>query len=334
MTSSRLSALAVSVMSLQSVAQTNLCVTERDCGAGSYCYQNRCFPLPGSAPAPATPAAATTPPPAAQPTPAAPAPTVTPAEPTPAPAVAAPAAEPKATANPERPATTAVERVRGRFGLGFVGTHVVPIGYGAPTGTVDSPGIAMAPGASGLTDSLAVPTVGGLYWTGAAFGPVKALGILVGVGLMSRGSGVQIEQPGQSTQTTGAPPLFGMAFHVGLPLAVASGEHTLISLAPEVTVGFTTGVVRPGAGVTAPAAALSGSTVRVGARASAEIFLGFIGLPEVSLEAGFRLGVAVDSANISVGAAQYTAGSTVLMTSLEGTPWNVFTSSIAARYYF
>ena len=50
-------------------AQAALCVTEQDCTTGHYCYQNRCYPLPGTAPA-----AAPTPPPAAAPARARPAP--------------------------------------------------------------------------------------------------------------------------------------------------------------------------------------------------------------------------------------------------------------------
>lgn len=326
----RCSAIFLLIASSHAAAQTALCVTERDCPAGNYCYQNRCFPQPGAAPAPApAPVAAPAPPPpvAAQPVAAPPS---TPPAAEAAPSVTAPAPKTEVV----RSTGTAVERIRGRFGLGFLGTHLVPVGYGSPTGTGDMPGISPLGGGTSLQQTISVPTVGGLYWTQAAFGPVKAVGILIGVGMMSTGSGIQIEQPGQNQLSVSQPAVFGMTVHLGLPLAVSSGEHILISLAPEATFGFTTGIVRPSMGVTAPPAALSGSTIRFGARAAAEIFMGFIGLPEVSIEAGFRFGIAVDNSSIAVGAAKYTVNSTVLVTSLEGTPWNVFTSSIAARYYF
>lgn len=334
--SARLVVVGMSVFAVPGLAQS-LCVTERDCGAGSYCYQNRCFPLPGAAAAtPEVPPPASTPPPPA-PAPVPPPAPMPPAQPAvaqpavaPAPASSAtPAAEPAASARP-----SAVDRVRGRFGLGFVGTHLVPVGYGAPSGTAEMPGILPLGGSASFQQIVSVPTIGGLYWTQVAFGPVKALGVAVGLGMSSTGSGVQTESPGQNPQSLAAPPIFGMVVHLGMPMAISSGEHILISLAPEATFGFTSGLARPIAGVTAPPAALSGSSVRIGARAAAEIFLGFIGLPEVSIEAGFRFGVAVDSASVTVGGAKYTAGSTLLVTSLEGTPWNVFTSTIAARYYF
>lgn len=47
-------------------AQNALCVTEQDCTAGHYCYQSRCYPLPGTAPVAAPPPPPQSPPPAPQ----------------------------------------------------------------------------------------------------------------------------------------------------------------------------------------------------------------------------------------------------------------------------
>jgi hypothetical protein len=85
--------------------------------------------------------------------------------------------------------------------------------------------------------------------------------------------------------------------------------------------------------------------LQVGARAGAEVFFGFIGIPALSLEGSVGMYVMTRSAKWSRGAytdalgvAQpeitYKDSTLLIATSAMNNPWQIFTSNVAARYYF
>ncbi|MEO8901037.1 MAG: hypothetical protein ABI488_05160, partial [Polyangiaceae bacterium] len=80
---------------------------------------------------------------------------------------------------------------------------------------------------------------------------------------------------------------------------------------------------------------LSGFHLDIGARAGGEVQFGFIGIPELSLQAGVGVALTYDRVKATPGAGDATVQSrTSLGTSLAGNPWDIFTGNIAALYYF
>jgi len=87
----------------------------------------------------------------------------------------------------------------------------------------------------------------------------------------------------------------------------------------------------------------SGMLIEAGAKAGAEIHFGFIDIPELSLQGSVGLLVRHESRSVdttvAVAAAPPTTAtveqsSTFFGTGVDGEPWDVFTGSIAAIYYF
>ncbi|HEY3667037.1 MAG TPA: hypothetical protein VGL19_13585, partial [Polyangiaceae bacterium] len=72
----------------------------------------------------------------------------------------------------------------------------------------------------------------------------------------------------------------------------------------------------------------------LGARAGTEIQFGFIGIPELSLQAGVGLAFTYDRIKDSAPAGAVVQSRTALGTSVGDNPWNIFTGNIAALYYF
>jgi hypothetical protein len=73
----------------------------------------------------------------------------------------------------------------------------------------------------------------------------------------------------------------------------------------------------------------------VGGRAGAELHFGFIGVPQLSLQGGIGLLLAIDntkSAQGSIGQSTRSRGS--ISTTVNDNPWNIFISNVAALYYF
>lgn len=75
-------------------------------------------------------------------------------------------------------------------------------------------------------------------------------------------------------------------------------------------------------------------------RAGVEIFFSFIGLPNLSLEAGVRAGLTHElrtfTSSAPLGGMEREGRRTLtrFTTSLVANPWDLFTSTLSARYYF
>lgn len=204
----------------------------------------------------------------------------------------------------------------GRVGFGYMGERRVPVAGGDP--------------ATGAALNFAdAPVVGLRYWID------QMLGLDVGLGLLNT-SGSTTTQVGPTTTTTDDPSFLGLIVHAGVPLALSSSKHYSFQIVPEANIGFSTATQTiPNAGEIT----FQGFGVNLGARAGAEVHFGFIGIPELALQGG--VGLYFETATATVTAkpnnGQETEGKrseTRLGTTVNGQPWDIFTSSIAAMYYF
>jgi len=192
--------------------------------------------------------------------------------------------------------------VVGHFGVGYMGRRTININpLGAPA-TVDA------------------PIIGVRYWLDPLIGIDAGLGLLFSSGSAKVGD-VSTDLQGYTV----------FMLHGGVPLALAGSKHFSFQVVPEVNLGFASS--KTGG---AQSADLSGFHLDIGARAGGEFQFGFIGIPELSLQAGVGLALSYDRAKISPpgGGAATSASVTSLGTSVGNNPWNIFTSNIAALYYF
>lgn len=219
------------------------------------------------------------------------------------------------------------EKVVGKFGVMYFGVTQQPIGTGAAAnvgrGTVQTPVIGMR------------------YWL------QERLGIDVGLGFNFFSSSRAVEANGQPEATTDGPAVLAFALHGGLPLAFAYGKHYKFLLVPELNLGYATQTeaaqnVAPGA-PTPPDIHRSGFRFDVGARVGTEIQFGFIGIPELALQASvglnFRRQVwsASRDANAAAGVPNPESssdGQNNFGTTVQSDPWALFVNNISAIYYF
>lgn len=215
------------------------------------------------------------------------------------------------------------EKVVGHFGVGYLGLTNIPIATGGPTG-------APAP------MNVSAPVIGVRYWLGEKIG----LDLGVGLGLTSSSQEVVGPGPGGAIVTTSQdrPSIFAMAIHGGVPLVLAHQKHFKFLLIPELNIGFATSSETPQAA--APGTgdiSRTGFHLDLGARIGSEIHFGFIGVPQLSLQATVGVfarrdawKVKQDIANQSLSAS---VGQTSFGTSVQGDPWAIFANNISAIYY-
>ena len=157
----------------------------------------------------------------------------------------------------------------------------------------------------GVLTQQPLTTLGARYWFKNAGGnSIKALALDAGLGLgVSAGDG---------------PTEIAFGLHLGLPLALSMHKHVNFELIPELNIGF--GHTNAGGGA-------SGVNFNLGLRAGFEVFFGFIGIPQLALEAtvgaGFGLTSVANTTQFFFGTAPG-----------HSEPWDIFSPGIAARYYF
>jgi hypothetical protein len=147
------------------------------------------------------------------------------------------------------------------------------------------------------------PVLGCRYWVTPTIGVDAGLGIGVAVGGDHDGE-------------------VAAMLHGGLPLALYSGRHYTFLITPELNAGFASA---PGG--------RAGFRVDVGARAGAELYFGFIGVPELALEASAGVFATVRGARSFGVSLPYDTAFELSTTSVND-PWDFFRSAVAARYYF
>ena len=199
-------------------------------------------------------------------------------------------------------------KVVGHVGVGYFGQFDVPLGLNA-------------------VDTQPVQRVGIRTWLQDKVG----LDIAIGIGLSSGARNVN----GTSTDT---PSTLAFALHGGIPIALFDAQHYTFFIKPELTYGHA-GRTSKSAVAGTPDTTLAGHNFEIGARAGAEIHFGFIGLPNLTLDAtvGLHLGLSGGSTKQPAGAGaisdtSYT--STTVNTVPFHQPWNIFISNVAAIYYF
>lgn len=257
-------------------------------------------------------AAAAAPPPEAAAAPAfEPAPVA--AAPAPVAAAPAPAAAPAAAPANKAPAGDSDhDAMVGHLAVGYMGFTNVPYGYLADLGNAyPNSQIARA------------PVVGVRYWFNSG------LGLDVGLGFTTTfGSNSTPAANGATTSTdANAPTAF--VLHGGLPIAFASAKHYTFELIPEVNFGYAQQAITNGD--------MSGMHFDVGARVGTEIHFGFMGIPQLALQAsvGLKIDVNQTKDELTVGGVttKATSSRTVVGTTVYDNPWNIFLGNVSALYY-
>jgi hypothetical protein len=202
----------------------------------------------------------------------------------------------------------------GHVGFGWLGTRDIPVGV-----------------VSAANPLIATPAVGIRYWATPMFG------VDFGVGFFTT-SGSTNTQPQPPGMTVNAPSRTAFLIHGGVPLALASSNHFSFQLTPELDVGFGSGTIKPAPvpppGMTPPNTDLSGFLLQVGTRVGAEIYFGFIGIPQLSLDASVGVFLQSTSAKTAIGPASTKVSNLRIATSSVDQPWDIFRANVAARYYF
>jgi hypothetical protein len=240
--------------------------------------------------------------------------TAPPTAPTPAPAPA-PAAAP-APAEKAAPEVADHEAMIHHVGVGYLGTSQIPIAQ--VNGGVGG----------GITaDSITAPYIGVRYWFSSL------VGLDLGVGFAYSGGSNSVTTNGV-TVSTDIPSRTGFGLHGGVPLALAYSKHFAFEVIPEVTFGYATSTLKGTA--PAPDIALSGFRFDIGARVGGEVQFGFIGVPQLALQASIGLGFRYQSisANAKDNSTGFSQSGPSFATTVQDAPWAIFTNNISALYYF
>jgi hypothetical protein len=224
------------------------------------------------------------------------------------------------------------ERVVGKFGVMFFGVSQQPIG-GIANGATNAGAVTQSTVTGG------VPVIGARYWL------QEKMGIDVGVGLNFFSSSTDTKNNSTDVSSDG-PAVVSFALHGGVPLAFAQGKHYTFLVVPELNFGYATQTIAAQnvpAGQVAPANFhLSGWRLDAGARIGSEIQFGFIGVPQLSLQASIGLNfrhqnwaASQDSAPPATPASTSSSRSANNFgTTVQSDPWAIFVNNISAIYYF
>ncbi len=279
---------------------------------------------PEAAPAPAeaapAPAAAAAAPAEATPPPPAPAATASAAATTEGGAAATAGVGSTGNAAAAVPTGSDHDQMVGSFAVGYLGRRTVAYGTGS----------ALAGTARGVAQA---PVIGIRFWA------TPLLGIDAGIGfaLVDDGKTEDETTVGGVTTSTEAElaPLTAFVFHAGVPLALANSGHFSFQVVPEVNVGFATQTVQPAVDAEDKS---TGFTFDIGARGGGEVHFGFIGVPQLALQGSIGLLYRYENWKVeSVAAADAATHSETrgnFTTTVFDNPWNIFTSNVAALYYF
>ena len=193
------------------------------------------------------------------------------------------------------------DAVVGRLAIGYLGRS----------------GMTLSP-AGGAAVAISAPVIGVRYWLSDMLGIDAGVGF--GFGSSSAKNGAGMETDGPSTHA--------FILHGGVPLSLASAGHFSFQVVPEMNIGF--------AGASQSVGGMDQSTSAfhfdLGARAGAEIHFGFINVPQLSLQGSVGARMNIDSTGNDPGDAGTSNFS--LATTVGDNPWNIFTSNVAALYYF
>jgi hypothetical protein len=274
------------------------------------------------------------------PPPSPPAPTAvlpTPPEPPPPPVTFAPAPPPTTLREPlreptreptgEKDESAAIpdhDRFVKHLGFTYFDITSLPIANPLAAGATGAQGL--SPG-SITSSTVAAPVVGVRYWL------QRTIGIDVGLGLGFAGGSQEAVSGGTDTKVTKVG-TGGFALHAGLPLVIYDGRHYAFLVIPEFTVGGASGKLTPTASSGGAEQDLSGFLFDGGAKVGAEIYFGFIGLPELALQATVGLSYRRSVFKLASAGNSASDGTNTFGTDVEADPWAIFTNNVSATYYF
>ncbi len=224
-----------------------------------------------------------------------------------------------ATKKGEEDTTPDHEKVIKKLAVGYFGVSQIPLAGVGGTGA-----------GTGLTrNNVTAPAVGIRYWF------ADRMGADVGIGLGMQGGSTETVT-GTTTTTTDKATAFGFLLHGGFLYVPSYGRHYKFLINPFLNFGRATQTVKPGAGAPAntPDTELSGIKFDLGGRVGAEVQFGFIGLPELSLQATIGLAFRREATRLVQGQNSASDGTSRFATTVESTPWALFTNNISAFYYF
>jgi hypothetical protein len=214
--------------------------------------------------------------------------------------------------------------------LGFTYFDITALPIANPLGTGGGGAPTLTPG-SITSSTVAAPVVGVRYWLR------RTIGIDIGLGLGFAGGSQEAVSNGTDTKVNKVGTT-GYALHAGLPIVIYEGHHYAFLVIPEFTVGGAAGKLTPTAipatGATAPEQDLSGFLFDGGAKVGAEIYFGFIGLPELALQATVGLSYRRSVFKLSSGGNSASDGTSTFGTDVQSDPWAIFTNNVSATYYF
>ena len=227
------------------------------------------------------------------------APQAAPAPPPPAPMPPPPVVEHTPPAPPPQAEPTDLDVQNRRVGIGYAGVSQVPTGLGLP--------------------DLTAPAVGVRVWFSETMGLDLALGF--------RWDGGSSASGGTSTDKNS---VYGFVFQGGVPIALANRRHVSFQVIPVGTLAY--GGTKMGMGLAETT--FYGLRVDVGVRAGFELFFGFIGIPQLSLNA--TVGAQFSIRHVSTESSGLTSSDTSwgYSTTVQNSPWDIFAGNVAARYYF
>jgi len=210
------------------------------------------------------------------------------------------------------------DQMIGHFGVGYLGARSVPIANTTIAGGNPTFGIG----------SVQAPVIGLRYWLD------QGMGLDAGIGFYSSGGSTKSGNTSQDKAGINA-----ALVHAGVPLALSGSKHFSFQLIPELNVGFAQQTIKDPLGPNSGELKNSGFTLDVGARIGAEVYFGFIGIPNLSLQGSVGALFTTQSATTTytppAGAStDFEDKTTEIKTSVYDNPWNIFTGNVAALYYF
>jgi hypothetical protein len=243
-----------------------------------------------------------------------PEPAPAPAEPAPPPVVE-PAPAPAATradaqTESEDEGTSDHAAMVGRTAVGFLGIASVPVG--------------------GALAAIAAPVIGVRHWMS------ERTGLDVGVGFgLERSSARFVPDVGDSVPLARQ---LGLAVsgHVGLPIAIFHRRHYAFLIIPEADIGFAFASEDPDPDIDDNELKHLGVVVQPGARFGSEVHFGFIGIPQLSLQAsvGVRGRYEWTQSKATASDDRTRNHDISVGTTVQSSPWNIFITNVAALYYF
>ena len=131
----------------------------------------------------------------------------------------------------------------------------------------------------------------------------------------------------------------GIGLHAGVPLALAYTKHFTFELVPELTFGYASSTIKANIVAGQPASpdiSQSGLRFDLGGRVGGELHFGFMGVPQLSLQATVGLGFRYSSVKVSLSDNSFSqsSGGPSFGTSVQDAPWAIFTNNVSALYYF